>query len=75
MRYEKQTTRKEGGDDYGRGAIDVPDTGVRIFANGRGVLYVESSPEVVADFKYDVAKESEMITKMEADGWRKVEGK
>ena len=73
MRYEKKMTREEGGDDYGNGAITVEDCGVRIFENGRGIAFVTSAPDVIADFSYPPADEVPMIAKLEADGWQKVE--
>lgn len=75
MRYEKKITKKVGGDDYRRGAVQVEDRGVREFKNGRGVLFLASDPHLSADFFYDLNKESEMIAKLETAGWQKVEAK
>jgi len=75
MRYETKITKKVGRDDYGRGAVEVEDRGVREFKNGRGVVFLASDPHLSADFFYDLTKESEMIAKMETEGWQKVEAK
>lgn len=75
MRYEKNITKKVAGDRYRRGAREVEDRGVREFKNGRGVIFLASDPRLSADFSYDLKEESEMIAKLEAEGWRKVEAK
>jgi hypothetical protein len=73
MRYETKITKKVGGDV--RGAVKVEDRGVREFKNGHGVVFLASEPQLRADFSYDLNEESDMIAKMEAEGWQNVKAK
>ena len=75
MRYEKKITKKVGGDGYRRGGVKVEDRRVREFTNGRGIVFLASDPHLSADFSYDLNKESQMIAKMETEGWQKAEAK